>query len=66
MSEKVASIYSDKLKHSDIIPENLANAHISSTFSDVLNHWAKNEFKESPETIAKYFIYLAKEVFIID
>ena len=66
MGEKVASICSDKLKHSDKIPEDLANAHISSTFSDALNYWAKNKFKESPETITKYFVYLAKEAFIIN
>lgn len=45
MGEKVASICSDKLKHSDKIPEDLANAHISSTFSDVLNYWPKTNLK---------------------
>ena len=65
MGDRVATICDKKLKSTNKIPFELVHSHVSSTFSDVLKYWSNNKFKENPEQIATYFIYLAEEAFIV-
>lgn len=49
MGERVATICDEKLKSTNKIPPELAHAHISSTFSDVLRYRSEHKFSDRPK-----------------